>query len=168
MTRVFEDHGYEGASLSAIGSASGLSKAGLYHHFPAGKSEMAGQVLAASGKRFTQLILAPLRSKDPAAERFAAMLDGLITYYEQGTINCLMNTLSLGEGRALFGPNIRTAMEAWLAALKPTLSELGADDPERQSRLIIAQVQGILIQCRLFDEPDLFMDMMRGLKRRYR
>ncbi|MEO0412670.1 MAG: TetR/AcrR family transcriptional regulator [Pseudomonadota bacterium] len=168
MTGVFQSHGYDGASLSAIGKASGLSKAGLYHHFPAGKADMAASVLAASGQRFTQLILAPLRGTEPAAQRFAEMLDGLARYYNDGAINCLMNTLSLGDGQALFGPNIRSAMEAWLAALMPTLAELGADDPERQARALIAQVHGILIQTRLFEDPEIFMDMMAALRRRYR
>lgn len=168
MTGVFQSHGYDGASLSAIGKASGLSKAGLYHHFPAGKADMAASVLAASGQRFTQLILTPLRGPDPAAQRFADMLDGLARYYNDGSINCLMNTLSLGEGQSLFGPNIRSAMEAWLAALVPTLAELGADEPERQARTIIAQVHGILIQTRLFDDPALFIDLIASLKRRYR
>ncbi|MEM9880637.1 MAG: helix-turn-helix domain-containing protein, partial [Pseudomonadota bacterium] len=69
MKQVFAQHGYEGASLTALGKAGGLSKAGLYHHFPGGKADMASQVLVASGKDFTRLVLAPLRSKDPAAER---------------------------------------------------------------------------------------------------
>lgn len=168
MTQVFQQHGYEGASLSAIGNASGLSKAGLYHHFPKGKQDMAGKVLAASGQRFTQFILTPLRGPDPAAQRFAGMLDGLSRYYEDGRINCLMNTLSLGEGLGLFGADIRSALDAWLQALAPTLSELGVDDAQRQARLMIAQIQGILIQTRLFEDPALFEDLMTTLRRRYR
>ncbi|MEM1021544.1 MAG: TetR/AcrR family transcriptional regulator [Sphingomonadales bacterium] len=168
MTDVFQRHGYEGASLSAIGAASGLSKAGLYHHFPAGKSDMAAQVLAQSGQRFTQLILAPLRSSDPAAQRFATMLDGLTTYYRDGSINCLMNTLSLGDGLDLFGPQIRSAIEAWVKLLAPTLEELGVDAPEPAARRLIAQIHGILIQTRLFEDPDLFHQLIETLRRRYR
>lgn len=168
MTDVFAHHGYEGASLSALGSAGGLSKAGLYHHFPGGKADMAAQVLAASGKNFTSLILAPLRSPDPAAERFHAMLDGLDTYYKGGRTNCLMNTLALGDGLEIFGPNIKSAISAWLTELTPTLRELGEGEPERRAHYLIAAIHGALIQTRLLDEPEIFSGVIEELRRRYR
>ncbi|MEM6680708.1 MAG: TetR/AcrR family transcriptional regulator [Pseudomonadota bacterium] len=168
MKQVFAQHGYEGASLTALGKAGGLSKAGLYHHFPGGKADMASQVLVASGKDFTRLVLAPLRSKDPAAERLYAMLDGLNTYYQSGTINCLMNTLALGEGLPAFGPNIKAAISAWLAALTPTLEELGEADGAHAARTLVATVHGALIQTRLFDDPGFFTEMLTTYRRRYR
>lgn len=168
MTDVFAKHGYEGASLTALGNAGGLSKAGLYHHFPNGKAEMAGQVLAASGKQFTNLILAPLRADAPAAERLSNMLDGLETYYRGGEINCLMNTLALGEGLDKFGPNIKTAITAWLDQLTPTLQELGEGAPEKAARHMVAAVHGALIQSRLYGEPQIFADIVNGFRKIYR
>ena len=46
VAEVFREHGYEGASLSLIGEATGLGKGSLYHFFPSGKEEMAGAVIA--------------------------------------------------------------------------------------------------------------------------
>jgi len=165
---VFAKHGYEGASLSALGKASALSKAGLYHHFPGGKAEMARQVLVASGKDFTRLVLAPLRTQNPAAERLHAMLDGLDAYYDGGAVNCLMNTLALGEGLDLFGPNITAAISAWIAGLAPTLEELGEADGTYEARTFVATVHGALIQTRLYDDPSLFADILAAYRRRYR
>lgn len=168
MTDVFARHGYEGSSLAALGSAGGLSKAGLYHHFPGGKAEMAAQVLAASGKNFTSLILGPLRTPEPAAQRFHDMLDGLDAYYRGGQTNCLMNTLALGEGLEIFGPSIKGAIAAWLAELTPTLRELGEGEPERRAHYLIAAIHGALIQTRLLDNPQIFADIIEELRRRYR
>lgn len=168
MTKVFADHGYEGASLSALGDAGGLSKAGLYHHFPGGKADMAGQVLATSGKAFTDLILKPLRSKEPAADRFHAMLEGLNEYYQSGQTNCLMNTLALGGGLDLFGPNIQSAITTWLTELTPTLRELGEGEPERRAHYLIAAIHGALIQTRLFDDTQIFANVLEELRLRYR
>lgn len=168
MTEVFARHGYEGASLSALGNAGGLSKAGLYHHFPGGKADMAAQVLAASGKDFTSLILAPLRSHEPAAQRFHDMLDGLHVYYKGGRTNCLMNTLALGEGLDIFGPNIKSAISAWLAELTPTLKELGEGEPQRRAHYLIAAIHGALIQTRLLDDPEVFAQVLEEMRRRYR
>jgi len=168
MTEVFAHHGYEGASLSTLGKTGGLSKAGLYHHFPGGKVDMASQVLAASGKDFTALILNPLRGNDPAAQRVHDMLEGLDTYYNGGTINCLMNTLSLGEGLDVFGADIKAAISAWISALAPALKELGEGDAELQARTLVASVHGALIQTRLYDDPSFFKDLLTALRRRYR
>ena len=41
LAEVFRTQGYEGASLSRLGEASGLGKGSLYNFFPGGKEEMA-------------------------------------------------------------------------------------------------------------------------------
>jgi len=42
---VFRDRGFEGASIADLSRATGLGKSSLYHHFPAGKEQMAEAVL---------------------------------------------------------------------------------------------------------------------------
>ena len=69
LTRVFQDHGFEGASLSRISEATGLEKASLYHRFPGGKNQMAEAVLAHVGRWFVENLLAPLRETGPVAAR---------------------------------------------------------------------------------------------------
>ena len=36
ISEVFRSHGYEGATLTLIGKATGLGKGSLYHFFPGG------------------------------------------------------------------------------------------------------------------------------------
>jgi len=54
---VFQDKGYEGASLADLSQATGLGKSSLYHHFPRGKEQMAEAVLE-QGKTFIQTAVA--------------------------------------------------------------------------------------------------------------
>ena len=67
LAEVFRAHGYEGATLSLIGEATGLGKGSLYHFFPGGKQQMATEVLAEIDGWFEANIFAALRSsRDPA------------------------------------------------------------------------------------------------------
>ncbi len=60
LTRVFQKHGYEGASLSLIAAATGLGRASLYHRFPGGKADMALAVLDHADLWFATHVLDPL------------------------------------------------------------------------------------------------------------
>ena len=62
LAEIFRKRGYEGASLSEIGAATGLGKGSLYHFFPGGKPEMAESVLAEVDAWFEGNIFAPLRA----------------------------------------------------------------------------------------------------------
>ena len=61
LARVFRDVGYEGARLAMLAKATGLQKASLYHRFPAGKEQMARDVLGAAGAWLEQNVLSVLQ-----------------------------------------------------------------------------------------------------------
>src|ERR1700749_1985402 len=66
---VFQDRGYEGASLADLSQATGLGKSSLYHHFPRGKEQMAEAVLE-QGRTFIQTAVADVaRSRQPLKAR---------------------------------------------------------------------------------------------------
>ncbi|MFC4348700.1 TetR/AcrR family transcriptional regulator [Kordiimonas lipolytica] len=149
LEQVFKENGYEGASLKLLAATTGLSKASLYHHFPKGKSEMAAYVLAYSGARLSKLVLAPLRSANK--EGLLASLRGAVTYYGGDVPICLMNSLLLGEGRELFGSQIRTAVDAWQAGLSACLVGEGTEKGEADAWAsdAIGRIQGALVLCRV-------------------
>ena len=41
LAEAFREHGFEGASVTALCAATGLGKGSLYNFFPGGKEEMA-------------------------------------------------------------------------------------------------------------------------------
>ncbi len=151
LIRIFRDNGYEGASLVALSSATGLAKASLYHRFPDGKPEMGRTALAEAGRRFTDLVLKPLQSRLPARERLHAMVAGLLVYYENDAPACLMNTMTLGSGEALFGPDIRATMLAWQRLMETAYIDIGEtpDHAARHAQKIIITVQGTLVLARI-------------------
>ncbi len=160
---VFKENGYEGASLKLLAATTGLSKASLYHHFPNGKSEMAAHVLAYSGARLQKLVLAPLQAAN--RDGLLASLAGTADYYGGEVPICLMNSLLLGEGRALFGTRIRTAVDAWQAGLAACLVGEGAGKAEAEAWAAdaIGRIQGALVLCRVEDGRTPLDDCLEGL-----
>jgi len=151
LETVFEKNGYEGASLKLLAEAAGLSKASLYHHFPGGKQEMAGQVLIGAGLAMQKFILAPLARNAPAQARLQASLTGTATYYGGSVPVCLMNSLLLGEGLTLFGAQIARAVVVWREGLEKAYAEVGADRSEAEAwaAYAVERIQGALVLCRV-------------------
>ena len=151
LTDVFKTFGYEGASLALLSDAAGLSKASLYHHFPGGKADMAAHVLAHSGARLQRLVLAPLHGSDTGAARLLASLEGTALYYDGDVPICLMNSLLLGEGRSLFGAQIKSAVDAWVRGLADAKTADGLDQgmAERWATEALERLQGALVLCRV-------------------
>ncbi|WP_051078124.1 TetR/AcrR family transcriptional regulator [Kordiimonas gwangyangensis] len=146
---VFKTYGYEGASLSLLADSVELSKASLYHHFPGGKEQIAAQALAHSGARLQRLVLAPLASAKAGQERLQLSLRGVTEYYDGDVPVCLMNSLLLGEGRTLFGSQIKAAVDAWTKGLARATTEAGLSNPEAWARQSLEQIQGALVICRV-------------------
>lgn len=163
LEQVFKENGYEGASLKLLAATTGLSKASLYHHFPAGKSEMAAHVLAYSGARLQRLVLGPLQAAN--RDGLIASLKGAADYYGGNVPICLMNSLLLGDGRALFGTRIRTAVDAWQAGLAACLVGEGANKAEAKAWATdaIGRIQGALVLCRVQGDRAPLDDCLEGL-----
>lgn len=149
LVAVFKTYGYEGASLSLLADAVELSKASLYHHYPNGKEQIAAHALAHSGARLQRLVLAPLSGPEGGKARLVRSFDGVAKYYDGDMPVCLMNSLLLGEGRALFGGQINLAVTAWRRELARTAGDAGLKQADDWAGLAIERIQGALVLCRV-------------------
>lgn len=151
LTDVFRRSGYDGASMAELSKVTGLSKASLYHHFPGGKIEMATKVMAEEGKRLQQLVLAPLGRLDDPLDALQNSLNGVGQFYGGEVPRCLMNSILLGSGEALFRPEISAAVSAWMKLLAEAYEATGAagDEAQAWSAYALERIQGALIVCRV-------------------
>ena len=151
LTAVFENSGYEGASLKSLAEAAELSKASLYHHFSGGKAEMAETVLARAGMRLQKHILDPLAARGAGKDRLLNSLEGVAVYYGGTVPVCLMNSLLLGEGRPLFGRGIGQAVTVWQKGLEVALVSAGESHHEATAwaAYAVERIQGALVMCRV-------------------
>jgi TetR/AcrR family transcriptional regulator, lmrAB and yxaGH operons repressor len=165
VIETFKRKGYDGASLTDLGAATGLAKASFYHRFPAGKPEIGRAALAESGRAFTQEILRPLQSSEPPRARLAAMLKGVQRYYSGETQACLMNTMTIGDGAHLFGKDIKHSIAAWERLIAQAHEELGdsAEAARRKATDTIIRIQGALVLARMSGREDVLSDVLETL-----
>ena len=150
LTRVFQDHGFEGASLSRISEATGLEKASLYHRFPGGKDQMAEAVLAHVGRWFVENLLAPLRETGPVAARIRKTGRRIQAFYEDGRGSCLLDTLSLRDGSPALHEAVGRTYAAWRDSFAAAAREAGlpAGLARRRAEEAIMSIHGALVLAR--------------------
>lgn len=151
LSHAFRDVGYEAASMTLLSERTGLKRPSLYHRFPAGKEQMAAEVLAKAHAWLNENVLVPLRSSAPPAERIDAMIGALSEFYEGGERACLLNMLATPmEREGPFTAAIRATFEAWVDALAHCVEDAGVPAADARSRAVraISLVQGSLVVAR--------------------
>jgi AcrR family transcriptional regulator len=166
LTDVFRTVGYDGATLRKLSQATGLQRASLYHRFPGGKQEMAEVVLAHAGAWLDTHVLAPLSGSGTPHARLQKMAEALDRFYVQGGKSCLLDSLSFGEGSALFHAHIRTAFAHWIEALAALVVEsTGCPTAEahRRAEDAVLRIQGALVLARGTGKTQPFQRVLQQL-----
>lgn len=158
LAETFRIHGYEGASLSMLCSATGLGKGSLYNFFPGGKEEMMAAVLADIDQWFDTAIFAPLARSDDAARAIHAMMEDVSAYFHAGGRICLVGWIGLGASREVFGDRVHSYFARWIAALSQCLESGGvpAQQAAGLSEEAVSAIQGAIILSRALDDRGTF------------
>lgn len=141
---VFRDHGYDGASLSALAQGTGLGRSSLYHHFPGGKEEMASAVLDRAAA-FLAAAFADAAGTPPA--RLDAALDAFARLYAEGKNACVLGAFTHGEARMLFQRRLRDLFGTWIEGFAAIAEAAGLPAREARERAedAVACLQGALV-----------------------
>jgi AcrR family transcriptional regulator len=129
-SRLFVEHGYDGASMQDLADAVGLTKAGLYH-FVESKEALLTEIVEAGVDRLEREVIAPARAiADPEA-RLAAMIRGHIDNISKVESDSGNPVTALVENLVGLGDERRREMEARLRqvyeVIRGALEELKAD-----------------------------------------
>lgn len=170
LGEIFREHGYAGASLSAITERTGLGKGSLYHFFPDGKDEMARAVLDDVAVWFETHVFAPLRDSEDAAAGIDHMFRAVVQFFHSGRRVCLVGTFALDETRDRFAVEVQSYFSAWIRALAAALrrSGHGTQAARATAEDAVAGIQGALVLARSQDNPALFVRAMKRLQQRTR
>ncbi|MBF2098066.1 MAG: TetR/AcrR family transcriptional regulator [Gloeomargaritaceae cyanobacterium C42_A2020_066] len=162
---LFQQHGYDGATLARISAATGLGKASLYHYFPGGKEEMAVAVFEYLEGWMSDHILPALRGEGDGLTRLQRMCTQFNTLYEGGHRPCLLAIVLMGSARGLFHDRIRQVFQTWLAAIAEVLVEMGlpADLAQQRSEDAAISIQGSLVLALALDDPSPFQRVLQEL-----
>lgn len=165
LLSLFRQYGYDGATLAKISEATGLGKASLYHHFPAGKDEMAETVLDYLERWMERNILQILKSPGDPLTRLQQMCDRLSEVYEGGKQPCLSAILLLGSARDVFHDRVKALYQAWIDAIAEVLVTAGLDSTIARQRGedVVIVIQGSLILSQGLDNAVAFQRAIEQL-----
>lgn len=144
---VFRDHGFEGASIADLSRATGLGKSSLYHHFPAGKEEMAKAVLERATAVIDREILNAAQSSGTLKARIRKIVSTLNQIYAGGRTPCVLGQLATSSIGTDAKGGLHLAFAHWIEAIEALARESGM--PPVKARHFaedwIARLQGALI-----------------------
>jgi TetR/AcrR family transcriptional regulator, lmrAB and yxaGH operons repressor len=166
LSHVFRDVGYEGATMAMLSEATGLQKASLYHRFPHGKEQMAGEVLRDAGAWLEEHILAPLRAEGDPRAKLVAVARRLDEFYSGGRQACLLNMLS--ATRMTDGPFtklIKGVFKAWVTTVSKVLVDAGLAPriAEQRAERAMILLQGTLVYARGVGSTRPFKNFLKTL-----
>ncbi len=165
LTKVFQEHGYEGASLSLIAAATGLGRASLYHRFPGGKADMALAVLDRAHHWFATHVLAPLSTDGAPSKRVNLMAERLRDFYHSGKRSCLLHTLAVGPHGDEIRAHIERSLQAWHGAMEQIARQaaLSRAESRRRASEALLRIQGALVISRGLGDNKPFLRVLREL-----
>ena len=159
------DYGYDGTTLSLISEVTGLGKASLYHHFPGGKEQMAGEVLAHSDRWGQRHIGELLSSPLPAAAKVRGLFHALDEVHTRAHQLTLMNVFTYGAARQFFGLQVGQRVRGGLQVLSGLLRECGIPQEEADARALEAYIrlEGAMVLARTLNDLQVFRSVVRRL-----
>ena len=165
---VFRHEGFDGASLARLQEASGLKRSSLYYRFPDGKRDMACAVVAEVTNRFGGYILAAAGADAPLEERLEEIGRKLNTFYSDGHLPCLLDTMSIGEPEERLGHLLDQATNGWIDTLAGLAQEAGRSRSEARERATdaVAAIQGALVIGRTTGDHTAFERAIAALAER--
>lgn len=168
LAEVFREHGYDGASISRIGKATGLGKGSLYHFFPGGKGEMMASVLSGIDAWFEEAVFHPLERGGDARAAIEAMVDAVTAYFRSGERVCLVGAVGMGASRDPFAEAIAAYFARWIGALAACLVGAGLPEADARERAedAVAGIQGAIVLSRALDDRSAFLRVVSAHRAR--
>lgn len=163
---AFRDLGYEGASLSELSAATGLTKSSLYHYFPGGKEEMGEAVMDHLDRQLAATLYQPLESAQSPARKLAAMIDTIDAFYKGGRKACLLERMCTAADRARFRRPLHQAFKVWMDAVETLCVEAGLSRSVARARAedFVIRVEGALVVCAGTDDYGVFARTLKDLR----
>ncbi|MEM6427478.1 MAG: TetR/AcrR family transcriptional regulator [Cyanobacteria bacterium P01_H01_bin.119] len=157
--RLFNRQGFAGVSMSALMTATGLKKGGIYNHF-ASKDELAIAAFDYIVQLTSQRQLSAMRSRRRGDERLKAMVHAFVDSFDEMSTwgGCpLMNTIiDSDDAHPILREKARLAMEKWQHLIECIVQrairrgEMTAQsDPKMVATILISVLEGALALARL-------------------
>ena len=149
---LIRTRGVSGTSLSDVLADSGAPRGSIYHHFPEGKEQLAGDAIRWTSERvLTYQRACPATTASGVLECFIGMWRQVVVA-SKATEGCVVAGVAIDTAAGEPGliDVVRTTFRSWLDLLSDQLEAVGVP-PARARPIAIATVagmEGALILCR--------------------
>lgn len=170
LMQVFQEKGFDGATMNDLSSATGLKKASLYHRFPGGKNDMALAVVGQVEAWIDFHIVTVLSNKElDLRDRLKLALENLLELYRGGSNSCILRVFSLDLGIELVGEELKRSSKKFINAFQLFGLEQGLQDFEAQkvAQDVFIKIQGGLILSKIMGDNSIFMQVIQDIKELY-
>lgn len=155
MVAALRTRGYHGVGLNEVLAAAQAPKGVLYHHFPAGKSELAVQAIEAVGQQLGAELEKVIQRSDDPVNALSLWMNSAQKMLEKSGFQsgCPLATIALESTPE--DDTIRRALAQAFAALRSRIAKvldgIGLSDPAARSiaSLIVSAYEGALLQARV-------------------
>ncbi|HEX4488287.1 MAG TPA: TetR/AcrR family transcriptional regulator [Terriglobales bacterium] len=154
---IFNQKGYEGASLQALMEATGLEKGGIYRHFTS-KETVAAEAFDYAWNAAKQARQHDLDSIPNAVDRLKKWIANFVERRSPVPGGCpLLNAaIDSDDGNPVLRAKARGALKDWRDRLEKTIAQGIEDgeikrkvDPQKFATLVISSLEGALMMSRL-------------------
>ncbi len=154
---IFNQHGYEGSSLSALMEATGLKKGGIYRHFSS-KEELAAEAFDYTWGAAWKARMVHVDDQATGPGKLKQLIANFIDYRPEIAGGCpVLNTaVDADNGNPVLRARVEKALRFWKARLQKIVKqaeergELRPDvDPKAVATLIVATLEGALMISRI-------------------
>ncbi|NUS45280.1 MAG: TetR/AcrR family transcriptional regulator [Mycobacteriaceae bacterium] len=170
--RLMRRNGYHAMGLNDVVSSGRAPKGSLYHYFPGGKEQIAGEALRTAGQRVTASITTTLSAGGEVAENLRSFAQLLADDLERSEFRngCPIATTTLDA--ASDSDVIQSAAAKCFAEWHDTLAEWlrtrghSATDAAELAALLVAAFEGALLTARAHRSSAPIHDIAETLARR--
>ena len=144
---VFHRQGYYNTSMDDLAKATGLKKAGLYHHYPT-KQALMESVLVFAVREFRSYVLSVANDTElPVEQRLEKMLRRQRRLAVLERKGCFFANVALETGNEnLFNHILREVMEEWTQTFAGLYrSALPAEEAYSEARRLIMEYEGAVV-----------------------
>jgi TetR/AcrR family transcriptional repressor of nem operon len=168
---LFNQHGYEGSSLSELMEATGLEKGGIYRHF-ASKEELAAEAFDYAWSAATQARMHDLDEAENSVDQLKQFIANFVERRPAVPGGCpLFNTaVEVDDSDSALRNRALKALHGWRDLLQ-TIIETGlrrreirrGTDAKGLATLIISSLEGALMMSRLERRRDPLLSIQKHL-----
>jgi TetR/AcrR family transcriptional repressor of nem operon len=154
---IFNQHGYEGSSLTALMEATGLKKGGIYRHF-ASKEELAAVAFDYTWEAAWNARLLHVDEKANGIEKLKQLIANFVDHRSPVAGGCpILNTATdADDGNPVLRARVAKALRSWLSRLQVIVEQAQQRretrprvDPNAVSTPIVTSLEGALMISRI-------------------